>query len=301
MHLLSSAVKANDLVYVGKVLQGLKGERKAVLNRAKDSQGFMLLHLAAFRGHSQLVRTLLVLGAEVDVGSAEGSTPLHLALAGARTDVVELLLNHKADPLRADANGWNALHVAAAVAGNAAAVDALFAGAGAAARSRLSGSRDAQGLTPLHVCVLAGNIDTLKALIAADPAAVHARTPRPHPAGLQQETHTHKHTHTRTHARTHTHTHTHAHTHTHTHTHTWTRERAVSTAGRKQASCAAMSCRSTTSNQNTIYVLGVHAQTDRSTCHVPSSSVCDAHVCCVWTHTDHLQERRAHKAHTRDP
>ena len=59
------------MVYVSKVLQGLQEQRRTVINSHKDEEGFLLLHLAAYFGHDELVRTLLVMGAAVDVKSAQ--------------------------------------------------------------------------------------------------------------------------------------------------------------------------------------------------------------------------------------
>jgi len=51
------------------------------------------LHLAAFRGHAEIVRTLLDLGADVRALEREsGSSPLHWAAEGGHAEVVRLLL-----------------------------------------------------------------------------------------------------------------------------------------------------------------------------------------------------------------
>jgi uncharacterized protein len=58
-------------------------------------EGWSLLHLAAYYGHSDLVKTLLVHGADASARSANSTanTPLHAAIAGAAdADCVKLLL-----------------------------------------------------------------------------------------------------------------------------------------------------------------------------------------------------------------
>lgn len=43
----------------------------------------------------------------------EGRTALHWAVVAGREEVVAELLRRQADPLKADAHGWNSLHLAA--------------------------------------------------------------------------------------------------------------------------------------------------------------------------------------------
>ena len=151
-----------------------------------------------------------------------------------------------------------------------------------------------------------------------------------------ESTHTHTHTHTQTHthtrglrlqmggrrgreisrsARPHTHTHTllthtlsvclsvrpslsHTHpTHARARTHTPGREREPFQRGRKQVSCAAMSCRSTTSNQNTLTCLVcMHRRTGALATRHPLQ--CVMLMCVACGHTDHLRKKST-KAHTR--
>ena len=177
---VSAAVKAGDLGFVAKVLQGLKEMRKTVLNTSKDDQGFKLLHLAAFFGHLQLCRSLITIGSKVDVMSEDKSTPLHLALASNQTAIAELLLDYKADPLLADSFAFNALHVAAATKGVQRIISSIFKSAGLQMKTRLSSTRDIHGLTPVHVACLAGNLEVLSVIRLEDSSAIHART---HPWG----------------------------------------------------------------------------------------------------------------------
>ena len=58
---------------------------------------FTPLHLAAYRGHKVTVTTLLQLGAEIDGGAFDGSTPLFCAVSQNHPDVVRTLLEHRAN------------------------------------------------------------------------------------------------------------------------------------------------------------------------------------------------------------
>ena len=58
---------------------------------------FSPLHLAAYRGHQETVATLLQLGAEIDAGAFDGSTPLFCAVSENHPDVVRTLLEHRAN------------------------------------------------------------------------------------------------------------------------------------------------------------------------------------------------------------
>jgi ankyrin repeat protein len=87
------------------------------LVRARTSDGWTALHLAAFFGPPVSTERLLAHGAEVGRVSdnAQANTPLHAALAG-RGDpvVIELLLAAGADVKAKAAQGVTPLHVAAA-------------------------------------------------------------------------------------------------------------------------------------------------------------------------------------------
>lgn len=184
---LSAAVKAGDLGYVTKVLQGLKEMRKKVLNTSKDNQGFMLLHLAACFGHLQLCRSLITMGSKVDLMNDDKSTPLHLALASNQTAIAELLLQSKADPLLTDSLGFNSLHIAAATKGVKSIISSIFKSAGLQMKTRLSSARDIHGLTPVHVACLAGNLEVLTLICVEDSSAVHFRTHPPKNSSLSSK------------------------------------------------------------------------------------------------------------------
>ncbi len=90
---------------------------------AKDSSlanvwspdGFTPLHFACFFGQEETARCLLNCGAEVNVASRNPMKvmPLHSAAAGHNLRIVQMLLEHKADPNAKQQAGWTPLHAAA--------------------------------------------------------------------------------------------------------------------------------------------------------------------------------------------
>jgi serine/threonine-protein phosphatase 6 regulatory ankyrin repeat subunit B len=102
---------------------------------ARDENGRNILHIAALRGHIDVVRFLLNLKKEmIDTVDAFGATPLLVALDQARVDVAGLLIIKGADLKR----------------------------------------QDREGLTPAHVATLAGTVEILKVLSRSDKAILEA-------------------------------------------------------------------------------------------------------------------------------
>jgi uncharacterized protein len=82
---------------------------------ARSSDGFTVLHLAAFFGEVEAVRILIARGAEVDPRGSGWmtGTPLHSAASSGRTEIAVLLLEAGADPDAKQSGGWAPLHSAA--------------------------------------------------------------------------------------------------------------------------------------------------------------------------------------------
>jgi ankyrin repeat protein len=102
-------------------------ETNKSLAKAYSKDGWTALHLAAFFGHKEIAQAMLNAGAEVNAvtKNAMQNQPLHAATAGRHGAIVELLLQHGANPNARQHGGWTALH-AAAQAGDAALIRLLL-------------------------------------------------------------------------------------------------------------------------------------------------------------------------------
>ena len=73
-----------------------------------DANGNTPLNLAAFHGHTEAVRFLLGHGAIINKPNNQRQTALILAAKAGQKQVVDLLLHAGANPAIRDARGWNA-------------------------------------------------------------------------------------------------------------------------------------------------------------------------------------------------
>lgn len=158
---LLDAVKAGDLDLV----RALLVEGADV--QARDDNGRTALHMAAYRGHSEVADFLVAKGADVNATSDKGETPLHCSgvlrchpdifrqhgmgrpfeqEVKTRQAVAQRLLSHGAKVDTVAAYHWTPLHLAA-YCGNRGVAELLLAqGASVSAV-------DSEGNTPLHVAV----------------------------------------------------------------------------------------------------------------------------------------------------
>lgn len=86
---LHSACEAGDWCIVNVLL-----EHDAIVNCSSDMSP---LHLASYKGHSEVVKLLLKFGANIDTYDLYGMTPLHAALLHAKKQVITTLLGYGAD------------------------------------------------------------------------------------------------------------------------------------------------------------------------------------------------------------
>jgi len=124
------------------------------------------LHSAAKRGQKAMTELLLSRGANVNARITVGNesslarTPLHEAAQEGFQAVVEVLLANKADVTARDANGNTPLHLAARR--NRAGVVATIA-----PKMPDINAESEYGITALGIAAAQGNLDTIKALLAA--------------------------------------------------------------------------------------------------------------------------------------
>lgn len=127
----------------------------------KDDLSCTPLHHAARSACADTVSLLIENNAAIDASNIYGHTALHEAAKHKHgTDVIQALLEHKANPRLTDNNGLTPLHYAAQM-GNAATVALLL---GAKAKPF---SPDKQGNTPLHLSASNGHLDATRLLLEA--------------------------------------------------------------------------------------------------------------------------------------
>lgn len=170
--LLSSSVHSADIYeaidsgYVEQMVMLL--EQNPGLLDAKNIDGMTPLILAAYRGHNEIVKTLLAMGADASIGDNENSGPIHNAAVGGHNDVIGLLLGHGVDINARDDNGMTALSFSISFRNYETANFLLDNGAS----TQIANS---SGLTALHYAAMRGQLDLISRLIALG-ADVNAQT-----------------------------------------------------------------------------------------------------------------------------
>ena len=144
---------------------------KKVINHAKPSDGFTALLQAALQGQVEVVQLLLRNRAHVDsttlpagAGSPGGLTPLHLAAKKGHADVVCALLQMGADVRAVDNNGNNALHHCCITSGGEDVADALLE-VGADAECKFINAAGGGKNTALHFACMSGQHRMVMALV----------------------------------------------------------------------------------------------------------------------------------------
>jgi ankyrin repeat protein len=121
------------------------------LTNVRDDIGMSALHLAAWNGHTKIVRLLLEKGASPQVTSKHGSTPVHAACDKGHTDIARLLLDKGGLINAKNLGGMTALHHAAYNDFSVTAAMLLDMGAD-------MGIKDTYGRTPLHLASRQGSV-----------------------------------------------------------------------------------------------------------------------------------------------
>ncbi|KAH9313384.1 hypothetical protein KI387_028419, partial [Taxus chinensis] len=154
-----------NLILKSLVANGSPREVKEALLRYSDvndkyEQDLTLLHIAVFRGNTEIVQTLLDSGALVDVKNSSQKSPLLEAAFYGHVEIVKILLSARANTETADIRGYTALHFAAS--GNCVQILISLLDSGAQINAQ-----DIEGKTPLHVSVIAGHLESVQLLVGA--------------------------------------------------------------------------------------------------------------------------------------
>ncbi|KAI3748878.1 hypothetical protein L6452_12283 [Arctium lappa] len=86
-----NAARRGDLIHLEFLL-----ERDASVD-FRDQYGLTAIHMAAIKGHKDVVMLLVEFGCDLECTEAEGQTPLHMAAMGGSKDTVEVLINRGAN------------------------------------------------------------------------------------------------------------------------------------------------------------------------------------------------------------
>jgi ankyrin repeat protein len=78
--------------YVDKHLKGASAKRRKELQRLRERIGWTPLHVAAEKGESNKVETLIRVGTDINARAANGQTALHIAASGGQYGIISLLL-----------------------------------------------------------------------------------------------------------------------------------------------------------------------------------------------------------------
>ncbi|XP_061770086.1 ankyrin repeat domain-containing protein 16 [Nerophis ophidion] len=117
------------------------------------------LHEAASMGHTACVSYLLSRGARVDCLKKADWTPLMMACTRRNLDLIQELIQHSADPLLKNKDGWNAFHIACRE-GDPGVVSYLLTAAPDVWRTESKTRR-----TPLHTAAMHGCEEVVQILL----------------------------------------------------------------------------------------------------------------------------------------
>jgi hypothetical protein len=129
----------------------------------RDEDGWSALHFAACRGWINIVEMLLDAKADPSVQNTDvdGSTALHVAVRRRQNECVKMLLDAQAEVSVRNNAGWTALHLAADRWGNEESVKMLLD-----AKADVS-VQENDGRTALHLAAKCGYTECVKMLLGA--------------------------------------------------------------------------------------------------------------------------------------
>ncbi|GIX81417.1 ankyrin-3 [Caerostris darwini] len=121
--------------------------------RSKSDERYEPLHLASMNGEADIVRSLLSKGADSNAETLEGRTPLSFAAEMGRTTVSELLVEHKANVNVADKTTQYSPLILSVKTGNLDTVEFLLG------NQACVDAQDFLGQTSLHFAAMRGHVD----------------------------------------------------------------------------------------------------------------------------------------------
>lgn len=117
------------------------------------------LHEASSMSHYECVRYLIARGAKIDSLKKADWTPLMMACTRRNLEVILELLNHGADPMLQNKDGWNSFHIACRE-GDPAIIHHLLL-----AKPEVWKTKSKTGRTPLHTAAMHSCEDAVKILL----------------------------------------------------------------------------------------------------------------------------------------
>ncbi|XP_040199216.1 ankyrin repeat domain-containing protein 16 isoform X2 [Rana temporaria] len=152
--LLHYAARHGHLPIVTYLLEGVAMDVEGMNNDYKRA-----LHEAASMGHRDCLLYLLGEGAQVDCLKKADWTPLMMACTRKNLDIIKDLVEHKANPMLKNKDGWNCFHIAARE-GDPAIIGYLLD-----VFPDIWNTESKIKRTPLHTAAMHGCIDVVKILL----------------------------------------------------------------------------------------------------------------------------------------
>ncbi|GES61464.1 NACHT and Ankyrin domain protein [Aspergillus terreus] len=137
------------LAYFGIIAKALRMiEKGDDVNDQDNSMGITPLHCAAYRGNEEMVELLLDNKADINATCKDGSTAMHLATEQGHRKIMKLLLTRRANSRTANRHGVTALQLAVGTAYDEATVPMLIK-----SRSDMDAQNSLTGNSTLHIAV----------------------------------------------------------------------------------------------------------------------------------------------------
>ena len=161
IHSIHYAALQGDLPVVKKYLdRGKKPDLR--ISKGDEFRGYSLLHLAVRNGHEDIVKLLLVHGANVNLPNhLNGMTPLHTAAESGLINITKLLIKHGAAVNAKTRLGVTPLHLAAMAFRNRPEIVNILLDSNA----NITSGEGSKSGTPLHSAVYVGDVGVAEILL----------------------------------------------------------------------------------------------------------------------------------------